>query len=63
MQSSWPWWKWGLGVGGVLAAVSLLAALCLALTGRPDQWITVTLAGAIVAVAVWQLVRRQRPSP
>jgi hypothetical protein len=61
MQPTWPWWKWVLAGGGALAAVTLLVALFLALTGRPDQWITAALAGAIIVVVVWQLVRRTPP--
>ncbi|HXQ15495.1 MAG TPA: hypothetical protein VN814_12810 [Caulobacteraceae bacterium] len=47
--------------GGVLAALALIGALYLALTGKPDQWITAGLAGAIVVVVVLQLVRRRSP--
>jgi hypothetical protein len=62
MRSNWHWWKWGLASGGVLAAISLFGALFLALTGKPDQWITVGLACAIIVVVILQLVRRNPPN-
>jgi len=50
-----------LAGAGVLAAICLFVALYLALTGKPDQWISVGLACAFVVIAVLQLVRRNPP--
>ena len=45
------WREWMLMAGGVLVVVSF-AALFLALSGRPDQWITLALASALIVIVV-----------
>jgi hypothetical protein len=61
MKLNWPRRKWVLTVGGGLAAVCFIGALFLALSGKRDQWITLALSGALIAIVVLQLVRRDRP--
>jgi hypothetical protein len=55
------WRKWMLMAGGVLVAVSF-GALFLALSGRPDQWITLALASALIVIVVLRLFRRHPPN-
>jgi hypothetical protein len=61
MKRDWPWWKWVLMIGGVLAAISFLGALFLLISGKQDQWITLVLASAFIAIVVAQL-RRDHPN-
>jgi hypothetical protein len=61
MKLNWTQRKWVLAGGGGLAAVCFLGALFLAISGKRDQWITLALSGALIAVAVLQFVRRDRP--
>ena len=44
-------------IGGVLAAISFLGALVLLISGKQDQWITLALASAFIAIVVAQLIR------
>jgi peptidoglycan/LPS O-acetylase OafA/YrhL len=55
MKTNWPWWNWVLTAGGILAGACFVAAGLLALSGRPDQWITLALAGALIVIVVLQL--------
>jgi Mg/Co/Ni transporter MgtE len=49
-------------VGGVLAAISFLGALFLLISGKQDQWITLVLASAFIAIVVAQLIRPDHPN-
>jgi hypothetical protein len=57
MERDWPRRKWALMIGGVLAAISFLGALFLLISGKQDQWITLVLASAFIAIVVAQLIR------
>ena len=61
MKPNWPRRKWVLTVGGVLAAISFLGGLFLALSGKPDQWITLALAFALIVIVVLRLARQDPP--
>jgi hypothetical protein len=61
MKPNWPRWKLVLTIGGVLAAVSFLGALFLALSGKPEHWITLALASALIVIVVLRFVRWDPP--
>jgi hypothetical protein len=61
MKPNWTERKCVLAGEGGLAAVCFLGAPFLAVSGKRDQWITLVLSGALIAVVVLKSVRRDRP--